>query len=517
MEILNINNESNNKSFNNEEDEFIDLIYNLDEENIKNKLSQKKIIPIWDYKTKDDNNSSILNISVYKNSLKITKLLIDYCKEKNPEKLKDFINMSNSKGVAPIHFASFRGDVQLIRLLIENGADMTKTTKRELNVIHYSAQGNKPNSLIYFYFKMKNNIDNKNPYKLITDKDCGGSTSLHWAVYSLAEDLLLYLINLDIFDSLEDKIKFINEIDNEGYSALHLSISSKSSRITIRLLQNGADPLIKDKKGDTPLELAQKKKQNEIINILKASQSCQICNLRVPVKKVEKSPGNIICIFIFQFISNIILFCSTIPIFLYKYDNFGYILIFIYIFFLFLFFFIYFILLIVDPGIKRKKTLDELQGLLNRNVDLSKYCYKCFVKKTRNSKHCIICDCCYEKFDHHCYWINKCVAKRNFFLFIIFLFETAFYLLIMLIICVLSILKIKFLNEEDFKADIFCNKFNYLNIEFFQEKCELWFTIKIKFIIHIIINILLMIIILIFPFSDRHFFPIYISIVLFFF
>ena len=43
-------------------------------------LSKKKL-PIWDYKSKENKNSSALNISVYKKSFIITKLLIDYCIE----------------------------------------------------------------------------------------------------------------------------------------------------------------------------------------------------------------------------------------------------------------------------------------------------------------------------------------------------------------------------------------------------------------------------------------------------
>jgi ankyrin repeat protein len=66
-------------------------------------------------------------------------------------------------------------------------------------------------------------------------------------------------------------------LDNEGYSALHLSVSSKSSRIAIRLLQNGADPLVKDKKQETPLELARKKKQREIINCFGFYSKTQSC------------------------------------------------------------------------------------------------------------------------------------------------------------------------------------------------------------------------------------------------
>ena len=210
MATVDINNDDNSESFYTEEDELFDYILNLDDSNVKEMLSKKKL-PIWDYKSKENKNSSALNISVYKKSFIITKLLIDYCKTENPEKLNDFINSPNDQGISPIHYASFKGDVSIIKLLMENGADINKITKRKLNVIHYSAQGNKP------------------------------------------EDFLLYLINLDIFDSEKEKYNFINQLDNDGNSALHLSVSSKSSRIALRLLQNGADSLLINKKGETPL------------------------------------------------------------------------------------------------------------------------------------------------------------------------------------------------------------------------------------------------------------------------
>ena len=488
------NNESS-EFIENEEDELFDYIHNLDEANIKELLS-KKILPIWDYKSKENQNSSVLNISVYKKSFKITKIFIDYCKKHNSEKLKDFINEPNDQGVTPLHYASFRGEVQIIKLLVENGGDITKTTKRKLNVIHYCAQGNKPNSLLYFYLKMKENENERNQFKLIRDKDGGGSTPLHWAVYSIAEDLLLYLINLDIFEGEEDRKKFINQLDNEGYSALHLCVSSKSSRIAMKLLQNGADPKVVDKKGETPLQLAISKQQKDIIHILRNSQECQFCNVKAPVKQIKKSSKNIICVFSFQIIATFILLCSVLPIFLYKYNNkYWKLLYYSYIFLLFLFFLLYFMLLIINPGVKMKNNLNELKDLLlNKNADLTKFCYKCFIKKTRTSKHCIICDNCYDKFDHHCYWINKCVAKRNYKIFIFFLFEAAIYLIIILVITGLSLFKINFLKNNSFDKRKLCKQYNKLNLGFLENICEKVFDNK--YILHLILNILLILIIL---------------------
>ena len=106
-------------------------------------------------------------------------------------------------------------------------------------------------------------------------------------------------------------------------------------------------------------------------------------------------------------------------------------------------------------------------------------------------KHCIICNRCYEGFDHHCYWINKCVAKRNYNLFIFFLFETTFYLEITLAINILGLMKINSINSFDIED--FCNKFNYFNSNAFMDCCN--FLYKDKFLFHLILNILLICII----------------------
>lgn len=478
---------NNNESFSSEyteEDGLFNYILNQDEKSIT-KMLENKTYPIWDYKSIENHNSTVLNISVYNKDYKITKKLIDYCKDNNSEKLKEFINKENDYGVAPIHYASFRGDVEIIKLLIENGADITKKTKKQLNVIHYCAQGNKPNALMYYYLKFRKNNNVKDKYKLIKEKDTGGSTPLHWAVYSLAEDLLLYLINLDIFESKEDKMYFINQRDGQGYSALHLSVTSKSSRIALKLLQYGADPLVVDKNGKTPLQLARSKKQADIIQILENSTGLQICNFKAPAKQITKSSKNIICIFTFQIITTVIILFSTLPFALIDFEDlYRKIILLFYFLLLIAFFIFYLLLLIIEPGLRRKNNLDDLKELIDKDIDLTKYCYNCFIKKTRDSKHCVICNNCYEEFDHHCFWINKCVAKRNYYLFITFLFETLIYLIYILIISILGLIKIisykdnipKICQEERFYNWICRNYFIY------------------DFSLHLIINILLILI-----------------------
>ena len=482
-----------------EEEELFDYILNKDENKVNNFLIRKKY-QIYDFKHNDGKNSSLLHISVYKKNFNIIKTLIDYCKINFPDKLNQFINAENIKGICPIHYASFGGNIDIIKLLVENGADITKKTEKKLNIFHYSAQGNMPNSLMYFYLKLKENkIENKKTkYKLIFEKDGSGSTVLHWAVYSVAEDFLLYLINLDIFDNEQDKLNFINTQDKNGFTALHLCVTSKSSRIALKLLQNGANIDLRDVNRRTPLDFAIVKEQDEIREYLEDSKKCNLFRLKAPLRKTEKSYKNIVAIFGCQFFSWIILCTSTLPIIFYQYIDNKYItsLYYIFVSLFILFFILYILLLIIDPGIKRKRSLEELKNSLKRKVDLTKYCYKCFVLKSKTSQHCIICNCCYEGFDHHCYWINKCVAKNNFILFIIFLFNISSYLFIAFIINILGLINVGLLNSESFDIRDFCREHMWLKHFNLNEVCIAIYNNK--FNLHLVLNIILILVILLF-------------------
>lgn len=53
--------------------------------------------------------------------------------------------------------------------------------------------------------------------------------------------------------------------------------------------------------------------------------------------------------------------------------------------------------------------------------NLDDICLKCKMKTVRYTFHCAYCEKCIEGWDHHCYWINNCIGKKNIDLFFIFL------------------------------------------------------------------------------------------------
>ena len=208
---------------------------------------------------------------------KLVSLLLNLVKKRiSQEEFIKWINFKSNIGYTPLHYASYRGNNDVIKLLINNGANIERKNDEGLNVLHMAVQGNRTASLIYFVEKY--NLD-----YMLTDNI--GSTPLHWASYVGSEECVLYLITLN---------PDLNKQDNEGLTPLHLAVSSDRTKIIKKLLYAGADRNIKDKQNRTPYDHAIAKNKKSTADLLIKNNYIFLCTIKLPNQKLEKSNQNII-------------------------------------------------------------------------------------------------------------------------------------------------------------------------------------------------------------------------------
>jgi len=106
----------------------------------------------------DRTGYSPLHFAAYKNSDKLCDILCEFIltsdkievdenseeeKLKRQANLREWINKPSKgeEGFTALHFASFHGNMKLIKYLIKNGASVYAKNKQEINMLHVAAQG----------------------------------------------------------------------------------------------------------------------------------------------------------------------------------------------------------------------------------------------------------------------------------------------------------------------------------------------------------------------------------------
>lgn len=70
-----------------------------------------------------------------------------------------------------------------------------------------------------------------------------------------------------------------------------------------------------------------------------------------------------------------------------------------------------------------------------------KYCHSCSLFRPPRTAHCGKCGVCVERFDHHCPWVGKCIGKRNYRPFLLFIAALTCTEAYMWAVCLVNILK----------------------------------------------------------------------------
>ena len=379
---------------------------------------------IWKVKKGDD--ITVLHSACVLDNYKLIKLIIDSTKkrldlisekpistelkEANEKILHDFINSrTETEHITPLHYAAFRGNIKVIKLLIQNNANIQALTYNGLNMLHKGAQGNSPNSIIYFNKKYKMDLTSTNNEQL---------NALHFAAISGMDNSVIFLLNMGLNPNLQDI---------HGNTALHYAVKYNQIRIIKKLLQNGADKNILNKNKISPVMLA--RESPELSEIFLKKGICQKLFFKPDINKKTKLSNINMLLFIILHITVIFLtFVMLMPYF----DDTIFSL--IYLTVSFLLFVLFLVLSFSDPGKLINNEDSSMLDIVEKGELLEDYCPKCLIKINYRTKHCLICEKCVDEFDHHCFWVGNCIGKNNFSLFFVFLiyiiFNTAFNFLI---------------------------------------------------------------------------------------
>ena len=384
----------------NEIQEFFDSLNKENEEKYINDIKNSSL-KIWNYK--DENGLTPLHQSISLELYKLSKEIIIFAKNNlSKEDFNSFINSRTNKGQTPLHYASFVGDIKLIKLLIHNGADISIKTNNNFNMIHLAVMGNKVTSLYYFYKKYK--ID-------ISSNDSKNNTLLHLAAYFNSNKIFNYLLTVK-------KIN-VNSKNKDGFTSLHFAVVNQNISIIKKLLIKGAHSSIKNNSQETAFDLAKKNNNLEIQKILKENK-CKYSILNY--SHFSK---------IFLIIINLL---SLSFIFYIKFD--------IRTIFYIIWMFILMIFIIRFYLIDTTKYNNQPNYLLNlieiEEKPIDDYCLNCQILQNSETIHCLICNKCIEGFDHHCHWLNKCIGVKNMNAFYHLLFALQTHSFINFCLCIIG-------------------------------------------------------------------------------
>ena len=137
----------------------------------------------------------------------------------------------------PLHLASRMGHLEVARLLVEHGADVTVENQYGRTPLHWAVQDGGSDVV---RFLVEHGAD-------VTVQDYDGSTPLHWAAREGSVDVVRLLVKHGANVTVQD---------NNGWTPLLWAAREGSVDVARFLLERGADATVKDKYESSPLHLA---------------------------------------------------------------------------------------------------------------------------------------------------------------------------------------------------------------------------------------------------------------------
>ncbi len=247
-----------------------DAIKKDDIEKIKILLSDEpKCISQRDEKS----GSTPLHEAISKGQIDICKLLIENGAD---------IHATDNSLTTPLHLASYHGYIDIAKLLIDQGADIRKRNRNGGNSLHMAAWGGHPVMVKLFIDKgIDANVKDNNGYSPIVWAVYGKSTSAMDELIKLGGDLtppirigrsILHIAaangDTKVIEYLLNKGIRVNVKSDYGNTPLLWALRAKNYDNAKMLIENGADLEIKNNDGLTPVSFAVGNNDTKMVDLL---------------------------------------------------------------------------------------------------------------------------------------------------------------------------------------------------------------------------------------------------------
>ena len=204
-----------------------------------------------------------------------TSPLFDAAKSGTAEQVKLLLtfgadpNAATTNGLTALHQAAARGNLDMVKELVQAGAEVNAITKDGRTPIFYAAERGKASTVSFLLDKKAeiNLADEKGVTPLILAARSGNAALVKFLVVNkkanfaaTAKDGTTALIagakTPEIVKFLAEKMPNVNGVDPDGNTVLHLCAETADEETVRKLLYYGAKEDLPNKKGETPILLA---------------------------------------------------------------------------------------------------------------------------------------------------------------------------------------------------------------------------------------------------------------------
>jgi ankyrin repeat protein len=455
--------------------QFFQTIYNNECSQFRSFFKNNRDSP-WEW-IDDEEGLNCLHRACYLNLTDFVNIIFEEMTilSQGKEILTKLVNKSSKKSLTAIHLAAYRGNIEIIKLLIKNGANIQAKNEKGLNVLHMAAQGDQPSALLFFTEKYDLHLE---------ELDYLGNTPLHWACYTGSQsfvNILLSYRNLNV--NLQEK---------QGLTPLHLAVMSEKTKIIKKLIYYGALLSIVDNKNRKPIDLAINKNKIKIAEMIKNEQSLidysKTFTGEHRLHSTKKSNCFIYTFLFLHIVLQSLTFFFILPHFQNNFIGYIYIILFV------ILISIHVIACVSNAGKISNPELAQIKqgypnpdtkqckysrashklllNLIENSASIEFYCPYCVVRSQGDAyiKHCFHCNVCIIGYDHHCDWINNCVGVNNIRIFIAFISYVLLNLLMHLLLTVYTLVFQHDVSEQVKSNTSFPPIFEFLRKYNFYEK-----------------------------------------------